>query len=112
MNWLTRIRTRISRRQVKRWAESIAERCWLRVWQRVADRVGEMPLAEARGYVRARAVAVVRRQVASDLRYRQASAKLADVLTCSAVEHLATALAERAANVELPTVPGAWRQAA
>jgi hypothetical protein len=40
-----------------------ARRCETAVWQRVGDRATTMPLAEARGYVRARGAAIVRRQV-------------------------------------------------
>lgn len=44
-------------------ATDVARRCETAIWQQVAARASTMPLAEARGYVRARSAGIVRRQV-------------------------------------------------
>jgi hypothetical protein len=44
-------------------AAEAARRCETAVWQHVGARASTMPLAEARGYVRARSARIVRRQV-------------------------------------------------
>lgn len=44
-------------------AVEISNRCLPEVWQRVRERVAPMSLAEARGYIRARSLMVVRREV-------------------------------------------------
>lgn len=50
-------------RTLKALAADAARRCETAVWQHVGTRVSRMPLSEARGYVRARSAAIVRRQV-------------------------------------------------
>lgn len=50
-------------RTVRSLAADAARRCETAVWQQVGERASTMPLAEARGYVRARSAAIVERQV-------------------------------------------------
>jgi hypothetical protein len=50
-------------RTVRALSLDAARRCETAVWQRVGERASTLPLAEARGYVRARSAAIVRRQV-------------------------------------------------
>lgn len=50
-------------RTLRALAADAARRCETAVWQHVGSRASSMPLAEARGYVRARGAAIVRRQV-------------------------------------------------
>ena len=45
-------------------AERVAGRSRLGVWQRVMDRIPTLPPAEARGYLRARGISVVREETA------------------------------------------------
>ena len=48
-----------SRTRLPQIADEIAERCIDAVWQRVQHQVGTLAPAEARGYIRARGVAIV-----------------------------------------------------
>ena len=48
--------------RVSEMAERVAGRSRLGVWQRVTDRLPALPPAEARGYLRARGISVVREQ--------------------------------------------------
>jgi hypothetical protein len=50
-------------RTLRAMAADAARRCETAVWQHVGPRASTMPLAEARGYVRARSAGIVRRQV-------------------------------------------------
>lgn len=50
-------------RTLRSLAVEAARRCETAVWQKVGQRASTMPLAEARGYVRARSAPIVRRQV-------------------------------------------------
>jgi hypothetical protein len=50
-------------RMLRAMASDAARRCETAVWQHVGPRASTMPLAEARGYVRARSAGIVRRQV-------------------------------------------------
>ena len=50
-------------RTLRAMAADAARRCETAVWQHVGPRASTMPLAEARGYVRARSAGIVRKQV-------------------------------------------------
>jgi hypothetical protein len=50
-------------RTLRALAAEAARRCETAVWQHVGPRASTMPLAEARGYVRARSAGIVRHQV-------------------------------------------------
>ena len=60
--WLRAVRDRIFFRQSVSQAVAIADASQPLVWDRVRDSIFQMDLSEARGYVRARAAAVIRRQ--------------------------------------------------
>jgi hypothetical protein len=53
--------------RMARLAERIADRCQAAVWERICRRAPGMAVAEARGYIRARAAAVVHAEVESAL---------------------------------------------
>lgn len=61
-------------------ARQIAKDCQAQVWDRVRDEILLMGIAEARGYARARAAAVVREQVATTLGTQQSLEKWAEQL--------------------------------
>lgn len=55
----------MSRNTLPQIADEIADRCVDAVWQRVEFQVGTLAPAEARGYIRARGVAIVHPQIVS-----------------------------------------------
>ena len=59
MLWPQRITQWLISDRLAEMAERVAGRSRLAVWQRVADRLGDLSPTEARGYVRARALAVI-----------------------------------------------------
>ena len=62
--WLQLLRDRTMLRQTKRQALAIANESQQAVWHRVQNSIYTMPIAEARGYVRARSAAVIREHTA------------------------------------------------
>ena len=74
-------------------AERVAGRSRLAVWQRVAPRAGSLTTAEARGYVRARAIATV--QAETDRLIEQEGprvAKLRERIVAAALDGLVESL--------------------
>ena len=65
LNWMSR------RQKLDTIASAIAVRKRLAVWQLVCERVGEMDVAEARGYIRARAARLICGEVDRALREHQ-----------------------------------------
>ena len=65
------------RDQIMQMAERVAGRSRLAVWQRVAQRLASLNAAEARGYLRARAAAVVHQETA--LLIEQEGRKVAEI---------------------------------
>jgi hypothetical protein len=59
MLWPQRITQWLISDRLAEMAERVAGRSRLAVWQRVADRLADLGPTEARGYVRARAIAVI-----------------------------------------------------
>ncbi len=77
-------------KQVALLVGEISPPCQADVWERVRERVFDMDLTEARGYVRARAVKVVRRQVAARLpRHPQLDAHAVQQLKALVTERVA-----------------------
>ncbi len=75
--------------------ERVLDRAFERIWKQVVGRVLEMPAAEARGYVRARAAAIVRDALAAECGGRQA-AVYAPVMDAAVQRVLARARTVRA----------------
>ncbi len=67
-------------------ADEIAERCLDAVWNRVQFQVTTLAPAESRGYIRARGVAVVQRQLASDAARHDIPGRLQPQLYAMTVE--------------------------
>lgn len=63
MAWLSVLSLPVRESKLRELAHNIAAKCQSAVQARVAGRIGELALAEARGYVRARGSAVIRREV-------------------------------------------------
>ena len=63
MSLLDRLRRFPKESEVKAIAQQVASRARHDVWQRVCGRVAAMGINEARGYIRARAKAVVAREI-------------------------------------------------
>ncbi|QDU93252.1 hypothetical protein [Lignipirellula cremea] len=62
------------RRQLTELSEKLACDCRHQVWQRIVNRAGGMSPAESRGYIRARAAVVVKREVLRAVQNEQFSA--------------------------------------
>ena len=84
--WLRAVRDRMFFRQSIAQAVTIADASEPLLWDRVRESIFEMDLPEARGYVRARAAAVIRRQTEQVLGHRH---QLSD-RTLRRIEQLAT----------------------
>ena len=84
--WLRAVRDRMFFRQSITQAVTIADASEPLLWDRVRESIFHMDLPEARGYVRARAAAVIRRQTEQVLGHRH---QLSD-RTLRRIEQLAT----------------------
>ena len=92
-------------------AERVANRGRMAVWQRVTERLPTLRPSEARGYVRARAAAVVQHETTRLIEQEGSSvARLRPAIETAAIEQLirmiTTQLEQRRKQ------RGAWRQAA
>jgi len=76
-------------------ADEIAERCIETVWQRVQHQVATLAPAEARGYIRARGIAVVQPQLTSAAAQHEVLEHLRPHLHTLAVESLIRRVQER-----------------
>ena len=77
MSWFKQLRSRLGMDdKTAARAEEIAERCFDPVWRRVRGRVLSMSVNESRGYIRARAAAVVRREIDLALRRPQPAGRV------------------------------------
>lgn len=65
MGWMSFLKRLRNWRAFDRWALEIAQRSQDSVWQQVKLRVMSMPLAEARGYVRARSLPIVQKTLSA-----------------------------------------------
>lgn len=97
MNLLKHFGRRQTEAYVDRLAREIAKQAQPQVWDRVRDEILHMNIAEARGYARARAAAVVRDHVATTLASHEAieewaSKLLADLAMERTVHRLVTDL--------------------
>lgn len=90
--YLTQLISRPSRQELIDLVRQVSDRSFPAVQDRTAGRIEGMPLAEARGYVRARATGVIRRQLEVCLTRRHAiDAKLQKRIglhACERVVHL------------------------
>lgn len=69
------------RKETSELAARIAPRCHAAVWARVERRAPSMRLSEARGYIRARAAAVVHAQVNAELNHTRRDVSRADLMS-------------------------------
>ena len=76
-------------------ADDIAERCLEAVWQRVQHQVATLAPNEARGYIRARGIAVVQPQLASAAAQYEVLEHLRPQLHALAAESLIRRVQER-----------------
>ncbi len=72
IKYLTQLISRPSRQELVDLVRQVSDRSFPAVQDRAASRAAGMPLAEARGYVRARATGIIRRQVEICLTRRHA----------------------------------------
>lgn len=97
--------------RVAQLAEKIAVRCRMQVWQRVAHRLPAMQGAEAKGYVRSRAVMPITAETEKLLaEENMSSPKLRDALIPAAVEAMVRMLCDSRSRV-IKTQPGKRRVA-
>ena len=94
-------------------AERIAGRSRLATYQRVCDRLPKLDAHEARGYIRARAVAIIT-QEADKLIAQEGAAvqKLRSKLISAAMDSLVTAILQQAEQSRRTTKPSVRRLAA
>ena len=100
LSWLTR------RRDRERLAEKIASVCQQKVCDRSDEAIVTLPIAQARGYVRARATAVVRREVdraVADGEYRGDRQPVVDLATARIVREAIARRTQDAGSSERST---------
>ncbi|MEO8493938.1 MAG: hypothetical protein ABI614_02635 [Planctomycetota bacterium] len=87
-----------SRTTLPQIADEIGDRCLESVWQRVQHQVAKLAPAEARGYIRARGIAVVEPQLAWAAEQHEVLEHLRPHLYALAVESLIRRVQDRARN--------------
>jgi hypothetical protein len=100
MLWPQRITQWLVSDRLAAMAERVAGRSRLAVWQRVADKLVVLGLTEARGYIRARAVAVVHAEVdrliaQEGFRVSRIRARIIESATQSLVETIVAQVQQR-----------------
>ncbi len=88
MDWTTWSCWRVHRRQIEAMVDQVADRCRGFLLPRVLPQVAAMTVAEARGYIRARATAAASRQATIAVAERGLPSRMAPALAMAAKEEL------------------------